>query len=85
MIVNKSERKLRKGSGYHLDYLIIGGLNCFAGVFGLPMVTAAAVRSVSHASALSVFSRTTAPGCKPELDFVREQRVTALCVHIMVG
>ena len=84
-IVNKKERKLKKGSGYHLDLFLVGLLVCMGGVFGLPLVTGAAVRSVTHVSALSVFSHKQAPGMKPELSMVREQRVTAFAVHIMIG
>lgn len=52
---------------------------------GLPVLTVATVRSVSHVSSLSVYSTTHAPGEKPTLERVYEQRVTALAVHIMMG
>lgn len=45
----------------------------------------ATVRSVTHVSALSVFSRTHAPGEKPQLLEVKEQRLTSLAVHVMIG
>ena len=85
MIVNKKSRRLRKGSGYHLDLLLIGGLVVVCGGLGLPLMCSATVRSVTHVSALSVYSMTHAPGDKPSLELVREQRVTALAVHIMIG
>ena len=85
VIINKSDRKLKKGSGYHIDLLLIGFFSSFSGLFGLPFMTAATVRSVTHISALSVFSKTHAPGDKPKLIEVKEQRVTALAVHIMIG
>lgn len=85
VIVNKKERNLKKGSGYHLDLLLIGMFSTLSGVLGIPMICAATVRSVAHVSALSVFSRTHAPGEKPKLVDVKEQRVTGVLVHIMIG
>ncbi|XP_064646030.1 band 3 anion transport protein-like isoform X3 [Lineus longissimus] len=85
VIVNKKERRLKKGSGFHLDLFIIGILNGFCGVFGLPFMTAATVRSVTHVSALTVFSKTHAPGEKPKLLEVKEQRLTNFLVHVLIG
>ena len=85
MIVNKKDRKLKKGSGYHLDLLMIGLFGTVCGLFGVPFLSAATVRSVTHVSALTVYSRTHAPGEKPQLEEVKEQRVTGILVHIMVG
>jgi len=76
---------LKKGSGYHLDMLVIGLLTLVGGFMGAPFMVAATVRSVAHVSALSVFSRTHAPGEKPRLVQVFEQRLTALAVHILIG
>jgi len=76
---------LKKGSGYHLDILVIGLLTMVGGFLGSPFMVSATVRSVAHVSALSVFSRTHAPGEKPKLEQVYEQRLTALAVHILIG
>ncbi|XP_013387963.1 anion exchange protein 2 isoform X2 [Lingula anatina] len=85
MIVNKKERKLKKGTGYHLDMLIIGVLNCGCSFLGLPFVCAATVRSVAHVSSLTVMSRTHAPGERPQIEEVKEQRMTGFFVNVMVG
>ncbi|CAG5130391.1 unnamed protein product, partial [Candidula unifasciata] len=85
MILNKKERKLKKGSGYHIDQLILGFLTLMGGLFGLPWMCAATVRTVAHISALSEYSRTHAPGEKPELLGVKEQRVTNFAVHLLIG
>lgn len=85
MIVNKKDRKLKKGSGYHLDLILIGAFASLCGILGLPFVCAATVRSVTHVSALSVFSRTNAPGEKPHLEEVKEQRLTGFAVHVVIG
>ncbi|PIK59363.1 putative band 3 anion transport protein isoform X1 [Apostichopus japonicus] len=84
LIINKKENKLKKGSGFHLDLFILGGLACFNGLFGLPWVWAATVRSVTL-GALSIFSKSNAPGEKPHLEGIREQRVTAFLVNVMIG
>ena len=85
LILNKKDRRLKKGSGYHADLALIGICAIIAGVLGLPMICAATVRTVSHVSALSVYSRDHAPGEKPKLEEVKEQRVTAFFVHILIG
>ena len=83
--MNKKENRLKKGSGFHLDLLLLGGLAVFNGIFGLPWIWAATVRSVTHTGALSVFSKTHAPGEKPRLMFIHEQRVTAFLVNLLIG
>ncbi|ESN94964.1 hypothetical protein HELRODRAFT_102774 [Helobdella robusta] len=85
MIVNKKDRLLKKGSGYHLDLFVTGLCASICGLLGLPFMCSATVRSVTHVSALSVYSRTHAPGVKPHLVKVVEQRVTSLAVHLLVG
>ncbi|KAI8496604.1 Anion exchange protein 3 [Branchiostoma belcheri] len=85
MIINKKENNLKKGSGYHLDLLLICGTVAISGFFGLPWMCAATVRSVSHFESLTVYSKTHAPGEKPKLLSVKEQRLTNLLVHIMMG
>lgn len=83
LIIQK--RKLKKGSGFHLDIVLICLCNIISGFFGLPWVCAATVRSIAHVSALTVMSRTHAPGEKPHLIEVKEQRISALTVAILIG
>uniref|UniRef100_A0A8C1UR09 Anion exchange protein n=1 Tax=Cyprinus carpio TaxID=7962 RepID=A0A8C1UR09_CYPCA len=85
LIVSKKERMLVKGSGFHLDLLIIVTLGGTSALFGLPWMAAATVRSVTHANALTVMSKAVAPGDKPRIQEVKEQRVTGLLVAILVG
>lgn len=76
---------LVKGSGFHLDLLIIvvgGGISA---LFGLPWLTGATVRSVTHANSLTVMSKAVAPGDKPRIQEVKEQRVTGFLVAFLVG
>uniref|UniRef100_A0A672IAU3 Anion exchange protein n=1 Tax=Salarias fasciatus TaxID=181472 RepID=A0A672IAU3_SALFA len=85
LIVSKKERRLVKGSGFHLDLLLIVILGAVCPLFGLPWLTAATVRSVTHVNALTVMSKATAPGEKPMIQEVKEQRLTGLLVAVLVG
>uniref|UniRef100_A0AAR2JPU7 Anion exchange protein n=1 Tax=Pygocentrus nattereri TaxID=42514 RepID=A0AAR2JPU7_PYGNA len=85
LIVSKKERMLIKGSGFHLDLLVIVALGGTCALFGLPWMAAATVRSVTHVNALTVMSKAVAPGDKPRIQEVKEQRVTGLLVAILVG
>ncbi|XP_077349811.1 anion exchange protein 2 isoform X2 [Lithobates pipiens] len=85
LIISKKERMLVKGSGFHLDLLLIVTMGGICALFGLPWMAATTVRSVTHANALTVMSKAVAPGDKPKIQEVKEQRVTGLLVAIMVG
>lgn len=85
LIISKKERMLQKGSGFHLDLLLIVGMGGLCALFGLPWLAAATVRSVTHANALTVMSKAVAPGDKPKIQEVKEQRVTGLLVSLLVG
>ncbi|XP_074802751.1 anion exchange protein 2 isoform X2 [Natator depressus] len=85
LIISKKERMLQKGSGFHLDLLLIVAMGGFCALFGLPWLAAATVRSVTHANALTVMSKAVAPGDKPKIQEVKEQRVTGLLVALLVG
>ncbi|CAB3255250.1 unnamed protein product [Arctia plantaginis] len=85
LIIDKPERKLKKGSGFHMDIVIMSTVNAMCGLFGAPWQCVATVRSVSHVSALTIMSTTHAPGDKPHIVEVKEQRLTALLVSVLVG
>ncbi|XP_066588626.1 band 3 anion transport protein isoform X2 [Prorops nasuta] len=85
LIIDKKERKLRKGNGYHMDIVVVCLMNVGCGLMGAPWCSAASVRSLTHVSAVTVMSRTHAPGDKPHIVEVKEQRVSALLVAILVG
>ncbi|XP_073350452.1 solute carrier family 4 member 1a (Diego blood group) [Pagrus major] len=81
LIVSKPERKMMKGSGFHWDLLILVTMGGISSIFGVPWLSAATVRSVTHANALTVMSK----GPKPEIEKVIEQRISGFLVAIMVG
>uniref|UniRef100_A0A2M3YY57 Anion exchange protein n=1 Tax=Anopheles braziliensis TaxID=58242 RepID=A0A2M3YY57_9DIPT len=85
LIVDKPERGLKKGSGLHLDIVLLCFLNTLCGLFGMPWHCAATVRSVTHVSAVTIMSRTHAPGEAPHITDVKEQRVSGLFVSLLVG
>ncbi|KAM9843044.1 solute carrier family 4 member 1a (Diego blood group) isoform 1-T3 [Aulostomus maculatus] len=81
LIVSKPERKMVKGSGFHFDLLLLVTMGGIASIFGMPWLSAATVRSVTHANALTVMSK----GPKPEIEKVLEQRISGILVAILVG
>ncbi|KAM9296269.1 band 3 anion transport protein [Gastrophryne carolinensis] len=81
LIVSKPERKAIKGSGFHLDLLLIVGMGGVCALFGLPWLSATTVRTVSHANALTIMSK----GEKPQIERVIEQRISGLLVALLVG
>ncbi|XP_034046129.1 solute carrier family 4 member 1a (Diego blood group) [Thalassophryne amazonica] len=81
LIVSKPERKMVKGSGFHFDLLLLVTMGGIASVFGMPWLSAATVRSITHANALTVTSK----GPKPEIEKVHEQRISGIVVAILVG
>nr|XP_048686232.1 band 3 anion transport protein isoform X2 [Caretta caretta] len=85
LIVSKPERKLVKGSGFHLDLLLIVGMGGIAALFGMPWLSATTVRTITHANALTVMAKATTPGEKVHVQEVKEQRISGLLVSILVG
>uniref|UniRef100_A0A3Q3X689 Anion exchange protein n=1 Tax=Mola mola TaxID=94237 RepID=A0A3Q3X689_MOLML len=85
LIISKKERMLGKGTGFHLDLLIIVVVGGLSALLGLPWLSAATVRSVTHTNALTVMSKAVAPGDKPRIQEVKEQRVTGFLVAVLVG
>ncbi|XP_076212708.1 band 3 anion transport protein isoform X2 [Aptenodytes patagonicus] len=85
LIVSKPERKLVKGSGFHLDLLLIVTMGGLAALFGVPWLSATTVRTITHANALTVMSKTSAPGEKSQILEVKEQRISGLLVAMLIG
>uniref|UniRef100_A0A1Q3G568 Anion exchange protein n=1 Tax=Culex tarsalis TaxID=7177 RepID=A0A1Q3G568_CULTA len=85
LIVDKPERGLKKGSGLHMDIVLLCFLNTVCGFFGMPWHCAATVRSVTHVSAVTIMSKTHAPGESPHITDVKEQRISGFFVSLMVG
>ncbi|XP_053944558.1 band 3 anion transport protein isoform X2 [Cuculus canorus] len=85
LIVSKPERKLVKGSGFHLDLLLIVAMGGLAALFGMPWLSATTVRTITHANALTVMTKTSTPGEKSQILEVKEQRISGLLVAVLIG
>ena len=85
VLLSKKEYRLKKGAGFNLDLLMMGLLTFLCSLLGLPWMCAATVRSLSHLNALSVWSTSHAPGEKPFLIEIKEQRVTNVAIHVLTG
>lgn len=86
-LVNSPDHRLRRGPGYHLDLLVVGGLMAFCSLFGLPWLVAATVRSLNHVRSLATFEEvvTRTGAMRERIIHVRENRLTGLAIHVLVG
>ncbi len=85
VILDKKENKFKKGFGYHLDLLIVACLAVVSSIVGLPWMCASPVNSISHFHTLTILSSTHAPGTNPYIIKVKEQRVTNIMIHVLIG
>ena len=74
-----------KGSGLHFDIVFLSLINLISAFFGGPWICAATVRAVSHTAALTVMSTTHKPGESPKIVGVKDQRLTAFTVSLLLG
>ncbi|KAM6399439.1 band 3 anion transport protein [Rhynochetos jubatus] len=85
LIISKPERKLVKGSGFHLDLLLIVAMGGLAALFGMPWLSATTVRTITHANALTVMAKSSAPSEKSQILEVKEQRISGFLVAVLIG
>ncbi|EDV26845.1 uncharacterized protein TRIADDRAFT_54168 [Trichoplax adhaerens] len=85
LLVNKKENKMKKGSGFHINLLLVGIGVGITSLIGAPWMCVATVRTLSHTLSVTVMSKSNAPGEKSQLVEVKEQRVSNLLIHIMIG
>jgi HCO3- transporter family protein len=82
-LVNNPDYNLKKGSGYHLDLVVVGLLVGICSILGLPWMVAATVRSLNHVRSLTEVE-TDSRGQEQVVSVV-ETRVTGLLVHLMIA
>jgi hypothetical protein len=85
-LVNAPAHKLRKGPGFHLDLLVVGLIVGVGSVFALPWIVAATVHALNHVKSLATVEVVDEGGVqKPIIRSVRENRVSALMIHVLIG
>lgn len=86
-IINSPDHRLQKGGAYHLDLGLVGVLIGICSLFGLPWLVAATVRSLNHLRSLATMEEVVgAENEKHEqVIHVRENRVTGLSIHLLLG
>ena len=86
-IVNSPDHKLQRGETYHLDLGIVGILIGACSLFGLPWLRAATVRSLNHVRSLATSEEAVSNHGErhDRIIHVRENRISALAIHIMLG
>lgn len=85
-MVNNPGNKLKKGSAYHWDLLIVALANGFLSIFGLPWVHAALPHSPLHVRALADVEERVDRGHVFEIIVkVRETRLTGLLSSLLIA
>uniref|UniRef100_H2ZCT1 Anion exchange protein n=1 Tax=Ciona savignyi TaxID=51511 RepID=H2ZCT1_CIOSA len=79
MILSNKERNLKKGTGFHLNLMVLGMLNIVVSFLGMPWVCCAAVRSITHTNRHKLLVN------KPKIEGLKEQRVTVFVVNACLG
>jgi mannitol/fructose-specific phosphotransferase system IIA component (Ntr-type) len=86
-IVNSPDHHLHKGEAYHQDLAVVGVLTAVCSLFGLPWLVAATVRSLNHVRSLATVEEEAGPNgeTRDRVIFVRENRLTGLSIHLLIG
>jgi anion exchange protein len=85
VIVNRRENKLKKGVGYHLDLFVASVALLICSWFGLPWFIAATVLSITHVNSLKQDAHQKIPGEPDTFSGCIEQRLTGLCIFVLIG
>lgn len=85
-MVNNPGNRLKKGSAYHWDLLVVGAVNSFLSLFGLPWVHAALPHSPFHVRALADVEERVDRGHVFEIIVkVRETRLSGLLSSCLIA
>ncbi|MEZ6185377.1 MAG: sodium bicarbonate transporter family protein [Planctomycetota bacterium] len=85
-LVNSPTNKLAKGPAYHLDLLVVGLIIAACSLLALPWIVAATVHALNHVRSLATVKVVEVGGVKKEvIDSVRENRVSGLSIHLLIG
>ncbi|KAF8790135.1 Sodium bicarbonate transporter-like protein like [Argiope bruennichi] len=85
-MVNNPCNKLKKGPAYHLDLFVVGVVNGFLSLYGLPWMHGVLPHSPLHVRSLADVEERVEQGHVYEIIVkVRETRVTGIISHILIG
>lgn len=85
-LVNAPGNRLKKGAGFHLDLAVVGLITLVGSLFGLPWMVAATVHSLNHVRSLATHETFKVGGeARERIKEVRENRISALSVHLLIG
>ncbi|XP_043238012.1 sodium bicarbonate transporter-like protein 11 isoform X2 [Amphibalanus amphitrite] len=85
-MVNNPGNKLKKGSAYHLDLMVVALLNGLLSLLGLPWMHAAIPHSPLHVRSMADVEERVEQGHVYEIIVkVRETRVTGILSHALIG
>ncbi|XP_054162013.1 solute carrier family 4 member 11-like isoform X2 [Oppia nitens] len=85
-MVNNPCNKLKKGCAYHLDLFVVGILNGFLSMYGLPWMHGVLPHSPLHVRSLADVEERVDQGHVYEIIVkVRETRLTGIVSHILIG
>ncbi|XP_032806254.1 solute carrier family 4 member 11 isoform X1 [Petromyzon marinus] len=85
-LTNAPHNRLKKGTSYHWDLLLVAVLNATFSLFGLPWMHAAFPHSPLHVRALATVEERVEDGHVDEtIVCVRETRVPVLLAHMLLG
>ncbi|KAK8771758.1 hypothetical protein V5799_024999 [Amblyomma americanum] len=85
-MVNNPSNKLKKGTAYHLDLLVVGLLNAGLSLFGLPWMHGVLPHSPLHARCLADLEERVDQGHVHEVVVrSRETRLTGVLSHVLIG
>ncbi len=77
-LIDSADHKLTKGPAFHWDIAVMGGLVALMGLFGLPWVVGAVVRSLNHVKSLAITDGGGVVGTV-------ENRVSNFAIHALLG
>jgi len=85
-MVNSPENRLLKGNAYHWDLLVIGVINLFLSLFGLPFLHAVLPHSPLHVKCLADTEERVENGyVRSMVVRVRETRLTNIFSNVLIG
>ena len=84
--IQSASNRLKKGSSFHWDLMLLGIINGVHSVFGLPWITGTIPHSPLHLNHLADTEEQVAQGhVRTRIVHVRETRISAVVANIMIG